>query len=89
MLNRPGLNCPQKFRDALVVFENLLQQMLLYCQRKRSTFHGNQEAAPGTLFDALLGKGRCSRDWADWVVLHAASQLQWLARGSLFSRSAG
>ncbi len=79
---------PSEVHEAYEVCEDLVQQMVPYCQRKLDKFNGNQEATLSAVFEALLGKGWCSRELAEWVVRHTASQLQWPAQDDLFSRSA-
>lgn len=72
----PGTS-PAEVSEALQVCEDLVLQMIPYCQRKLAAFGGDEERTLKAVFQGLLGKRWCTAEQSAWVVVKTAQQLGW------------
>ena len=72
----PGTS-PSEVAAAFEVCEDLVVQMVPYCERKLATFYGDQESTLKAVFQSLLKKKWCTAEQSEWIVRKTAEQLGW------------
>lgn len=75
----PGTS-PSEVLAAFQMCEDLVSQMIPYCQRKLATFEGDQEATVKATLRGLLAKRWCSDAQCVWTMRRVAQKLQWPLR---------
>lgn len=68
---------PSEVATAFEVCEDLVLQMVPYCERKLAAFHGDQEATLRAAFRGLLSKNWCTDLQSEWIVSKTAERLGW------------
>lgn len=72
----PGTS-PSEVATAFEVCEDLVVQMVPYCERKLAAFQGDQEATLRAVFQSLLSKKWCTDLQSEWIVRKTAERLGW------------
>lgn len=72
----PGTS-PSEVATTFEVCEDLVVQMLPYCERKLAVFQGDQEAMLRAVFQSLLSKKWCTELQSEWIVQKTAERLGW------------
>lgn len=72
----PGTS-PSEVATAFEVCEDLVVQMVPYCERKLAAFQGDQEATLRAVFRSLLSKNWCTDLQSEWIVQKTAERLGW------------
>ncbi|UCV01577.1 hypothetical protein KI609_19235 [Acidovorax radicis] len=72
----PGTS-PSEVIAAFQMCDDLVSQMVPYCQRKLATFGGDQEATVKAALKGLLAKRWCSDAQCAWIMRRVARELQW------------
>ncbi len=72
----PGTS-PSEVATAFEVCEDLVVQMVPYCERKLTAFQGDQEATLRAVFRSLLSKKWCTDLQSEWIVRKTAERLGW------------
>lgn len=72
----PG-TAPSEVATAFEVCEDLVVQMVPYCERKIDAFQGDQEATLRAVFRSLLSKKWCTDLQSEWIVRKTAERLGW------------
>ena len=72
----PGTS-PTEVTAAFQMCEDLVSQMVPYCQRKLATFEGDQDATVKAALKGLLAKRWCSDAQCVWIMRRVARELQW------------
>ena len=72
----PGTS-PSEVLEAFELCEDLVSQMLPYCQRKLTAFGGDQEATAKAVLKGLLAKHWCSDAQCVWIMRKTAQTLGW------------
>ena len=62
---------------AVHMCDDLVSQMVPYCQRKLATFEGDQQATVKAAFKGLLAKRWCSDAQCVWIMRRVVRELQW------------
>lgn len=75
----PGTS-PSEVLAAFLMCEDLVSQMVPYCQRKLAAFEGNQEATVKAVLKGLRVKRWCSDAQCVWIMRKVVRQLQWSLR---------
>ncbi len=80
----PG-TCPSEVFAVFRMCEDLVSQMVPYCQRKLATFECNQEATLKAALKGLLAKRWCTEAQSVWIMRRVAQELQWPVRDDVFA----
>lgn len=72
----PGTS-PSEVIAAFQMCDDLVSQMVRYCQRKLATFEGNQEATVKAALKGLLAKRWCTDAQCVWIMRRVVDELQW------------
>jgi len=72
----PGTS-PSEVMAAFQMCDDLVSQMVAYCQRKLPTYEGNQEATVKAALKGLLAKGWCTDAQCVWIMRRVVDELQW------------
>ena len=72
----PG-TAPSEVTAAFQMCDDLVSQMVPYCQRKLATFEGDQHATVTAAFKGLLAKRWCSDAQCAWIMRRVVRELQW------------
>ncbi|CAN7592440.1 hypothetical protein LJR118_004465 [Acidovorax sp. LjRoot118] len=72
----PGTS-PSEVATAFEVCEDLVVQMVPYCERKLTAFQGDQEATLRAVYRSLLSKKWCTDLQSEWIVRKTAERLGW------------
>ena len=72
----PGTS-PSEVVAAFQMWDDLVSQMVPYCQRKLPTFEGGQEATVKNALKGLLAKRWCTDAQCVWIMRRVARELQW------------
>lgn len=80
----PG-TCPSEVLAVFHMCEDLVVQMVPYCQRKLATFGCNQEVTVEASLKGLLKKRWCSEAQCVWIMRRVTRELQWTVREDVFS----
>ena len=67
-------------REVMAAFQmcdDLVSQMVPYCQRKLATYEGNQDATVKATLKGLLAKRWCTDAQCVWIMRRAVDELQW------------
>jgi hypothetical protein len=80
----PGTS-PSEVIAAFKVCEDLVSQMVAYCQRKLATYEGNEEATVKAALKGLLGKGWCTDAQCVWIMRRVVDELKWAVSKSVWS----
>lgn len=75
----PGTS-PSEISQAFEVCDDLVTQMVPYCQRKLTAFGGDQIETAKAAFQGLLNKNWCTPEQSAWIMLKVAAQLSWQLR---------
>jgi hypothetical protein len=70
---------------AFQMCDDLVSQMVPYCQRKIVTFEGNQEATVKAALKGLLAKRWCTDAQSVWILRRVVDELQWAVSKSIWS----
>jgi hypothetical protein len=76
---------PSEVIAAFEVCDDLVSQMVAYCQRKLATYGGNEEATVKAALKGLLGKGWCTDAQCVWIMRRVADELKWAVSNSVWS----
>jgi hypothetical protein len=80
----PGTS-PSEVIAAFQMCDDLVAQMVPYCQRKLTTFEGNQEATVKAALKGLLAKRWCTDAQCVWILRRVVDELQWAVSKSIWS----
>ena len=72
----PGTS-PGEVMAAFQMCDDLVSQMVPYCQRKLATYEGNQEATVKAALKGLLAKRWCTDAQCVWIMRRVVDELQW------------
>lgn len=72
----PGTS-PSEVATAFEVCEDLVVQMVPYCERKLASFQGDEKAALRAVYRSLLSKKWCTDSQSEWIVQKTAERLGW------------
>ena len=72
----PGTS-PGEVMAAFQMCDDLVAQMVPYCQRKRATYEGNQEATVKATLKGVLAKRWCTDAQCVWIMRRVVDELQW------------
>ena len=72
----PGTS-PGEVMAAFQMCDDLVSQMVPYCQRKLATYDGNQEATVKAALKGLLAKRWCTDAQCVWIMRRVVGELQW------------
>ncbi len=72
----PGTS-PGEVLAAFQMCDDLVSQMVPYCQRKLPTYEGNQDATVKAALKGLLAKRWCTDAQCVWIMRRAVDELQW------------
>lgn len=72
----PGTE-PSQVNEAFALCEDLLPQMVPYCQRNLAAHAGDQAASLKAAFGGLLSANWCIPKHSHWIVTRAAKRLDW------------
>ncbi len=72
---------PSEVRASFDVCEDLVEQLVPYCQRKLPKFNGDYRATLRAVHQSLLEKGWCSQAQSVWVVRQVGLKLGWPVEG--------
>lgn len=72
----PG-TAPSEVRVAFDMCEDLVAQMVPYCEKKLATFHGDQAATFKGVYQSLLDKNWCTPEQSAWIMRKIAERLSW------------
>lgn len=72
----PGAS-PSEVIAAFQICDDLVSQMVPYCQRKLATFGGSQEATVRAVLKGLLAKRWCTDPQCAWIMRKVVDELQW------------
>ena len=75
-LYAPGTS-PGEVMAAFQMCDDLVSQMVPYCQRKLATYEGNQEATVTAALKGLLAKRWCTDAQCVWIMRRVVDELQW------------
>lgn len=75
---------PSEVAQAFDVCEDLVTQMVSYCQRKLAERNGDQTATLRAAFQGLLKKNWCTADQSRWIIAKTAERLDWSLTPSPF-----
>lgn len=62
---------------AFEMCDDLVSQMVPYCQRKLATYEDNQEATVKAALKGLLAKRWCTDAQCVWIMRRVVDELQW------------
>ena len=79
----PGTS-PSEVIAAFQMCDDLVSQMVRYCQRKLATFEGNQEATVKAALKGLLAKRWCTDAQCVWIMRRVVDELQWAVGDGAF-----
>jgi len=68
---------PGEVIAAFQMCDDLVSQMVPYCQRKLATYEGNQEATVKAALKGMLAKRWCTDAQCVWIMRRVADELQW------------
>lgn len=75
---------PSEVLAAFKMSEDLVLQMVAYCERKLPAFEGDHEATVKTAFQGLLSKRWCPPAQCEWIMRKVIHELKWpLSNGVL------
>jgi len=74
---------PSEVMAAFQVCDDLVSQMVPYCQRKLATYGGNQEATVTAALKGLLAKRWCTDAQCVWIMHRVVDELQWSVGASV------
>ena len=80
----PGTS-PSEVVAAFQMCDDLVSQMVPYCERKLATFEGNQEATVKAALKGLLAKRWCTDAQSVWILRRVVDELQWAVSKSIWS----
>ncbi|CAM3471290.1 hypothetical protein [Paracidovorax anthurii] len=72
----PGTS-PGEVLAAFQTCNDLVSQMVSYCQRKLPTYEGNQDATVKAALKGLLAKRWCTDAQCVWIMRRVVDELQW------------
>ena len=72
----PGMS-PGEVLAVFQMCDDLVSQMVPYCQRKLATYEGNQDATVKAALKGLLAKRWCTDAQCVWIMRRAVDELQW------------
>lgn len=72
----PGTS-PSEVIAAFQMCDDLVSQMVPYCQRKLTTFDGSQEATVKAAVKGLLAKRWCTDAQCLWIMRRVVDELEW------------
>lgn len=70
---------------AFQMCDDLVSQMVPYCQRKLATYEGNQEATVKAALKGLLAKRWCTDAQCVWIMRRVVDELQWTVSDSAWA----
>jgi len=72
----PGTS-PSEVVAAFQMCDDLVSQMVPYCERKLATFEGNQEATVKAAVKGMLAKRWCTDAQCVWIMRRVVDELEW------------
>lgn len=78
----PGTS-PSEVIAAFQLCDDLVSQMVPYCERKLPTFEGDHEATVKAALKGLLAKRWCSDAQCVWIMRGVVRELQWPVNDSV------
>lgn len=79
----PGTS-PAEVIAAFQMCDDLVSQMVSYCQRKLVAYEGNQEATVKAALKGLLAKRWCTDAQCVWIMRRVVVELQWAVSESVW-----
>ena len=79
----PGTS-PGEVLAAFQMCDDLVSQMVPYCQRKLATYEGNQETTVKAALKGLLAKRWCTDAQCVWIMRRVVDELQWAVGDGAF-----
>lgn len=72
----PGTS-PSEVARAFDLCDDLVPQMVAYCERKLEAFGGDRAAVLRAAYQGLLNKRWCSAEQSKWVMRQAVQKMDW------------
>jgi hypothetical protein len=72
----PGTS-PSEVIAVFQMCEDLVPQMVAYCQRKLPAFDGDRQAAVSASLQGLISKQWCTAAQSEWIMRKTVQQLEW------------